>query len=150
MRNTLKVKNSELVKLQYFDDFPDGILVIGESLKTVPFEIKRIYYITNLSNPKAVRGKHAHKSLEQYLFCVSGSFHLHIDDGVQKQNILLDNPYRGIKLGPRVWRTMSKFSRDCVILVLASDYYDEHDYIRDYSEFKEYIQEYERDQLAIA
>jgi dTDP-4-dehydrorhamnose 3,5-epimerase-like enzyme len=139
MIKKIKVKNSGIIKLQFIDDFPDGILVIGEAKKNVPFATKRIYYITNLSNPKAIRGKHAHKKLEQYIFCVSGSFRLHLDDGMTKQNITLDSPYYGIRLGPKLWHTMTKFSRDCVILVLASDYYDENDYIRDYEQFLEYI-----------
>jgi dTDP-4-dehydrorhamnose 3,5-epimerase-like enzyme len=135
----IKVKNSGIIRLQVFDDFPDGTLVIGEAGENVPFDIKRIYYITNLSNPKAIRGKHAHKKLEQYIFCLSGSFRLHLDDGETKQNITLDSPNCGIRLGPKLWHTMTKFSRDCVILVLASDYYDERDYIRNYEEFLEYI-----------
>ena len=139
MRKKIKVKNSGIIELQYHDDFPDGILVIGEAEKNVPYDIKRVYYISNLSNPKAVRGKHAHKKLEQYIFCVSGSFRLHLDDGETKQNITLNNPYFGIRLGPKLWHVMKKFSRDCVILVLASDYYDENDYIRDYEQFMEYI-----------
>lgn len=139
MIKKIKVKNSGVIKLQFIDDFPDGILVIGEAKKTVPFDTKRIYYITNLSNPKAIRGKHAHKKLEQYIFSVSGSFRLHLDDGKTKQNITLDSPYYGIRLGPMLWHTMTKFSRDCVILVLASDYYDKNDYIRDYNQFMEYI-----------
>jgi hypothetical protein len=139
MRKQLKVRNSGIIKLQYFDDFPDGTLVIGEAHKNIPYDIKRIYYVTNLSNPKAIRGKHAHKTLEQYIFCLSGSFRLHLDDGKRKQNITLDSPFYGIRLGPRLWRIMKKFSRDCVILVLASDYYDESDYIRNYDEFLNYV-----------
>ncbi len=139
MIKKIKVKNSGIIKLQFVDDFPDGILVIGEVGKNIPFEPKRVYYITNLSNPKAIRGKHAHKQLEQYIFCVSGTFRLHLDDGITKQNITLDSPYYGIRLGPMLWHTMSKFSRDCVILVVASDYFDEGDYIRNYNQFLEYI-----------
>ena len=141
MNKKIKVKNSGIIKLQFVDDFPDGALVIGEAGKSVPFDIKRIYYITNLSNPKAIRGKHAHKKLEQYIFCVSGSFRLHLDDGKTKQNLTLDSPYYGVRLGSHLWHTMTKTSRDCVILVLASDYYDENDYIRDYKQFLEYVKE---------
>jgi dTDP-4-dehydrorhamnose 3,5-epimerase-like enzyme len=130
-----------MIKLQYYDDFPDGALVIGEAGKSVPFDIKRMYYITNLSNRKAVRGKHAHRKLEQYIFCLSGSFRLHLDDGETKQNFTIDSPYYGIRLGPKLWHTMTKFSRDCVILVLADDYYEESDYIRDYEQFMEYVKE---------
>ncbi|MCP5005075.1 MAG: WxcM-like domain-containing protein [Planctomycetes bacterium] len=138
MVKKIKVKNSGIIKLKSVDDFPDGILVIGEANRNIPFEPKRVYYITNLSNPKAIRGKHAHKQLEQYIFCVSGKFRLHLDDGITKQNITLDSPYYGIRLGPMLWHTMSRFSRDCVILVVASDYFDENDYIRDHKQFLEY------------
>jgi dTDP-4-dehydrorhamnose 3,5-epimerase-like enzyme len=92
-----------------------------------------------LSNSKAVRGFHAHKKLEQYIFCLSGSFRLLLDDGDIKQSILVDSPYYGIRLGAGLWHSMKKFSRDCVILVLASDYYDEADYIRNYDEFINYV-----------
>ena len=139
MQKKIKVKNSGIIKLQYHDDFPDGILVIGEAKKNIPFDIKRVYYISNLSNPKGIRGKHAHKKLEQYIFCVSGSFRLELDDGETKQSLLVDSPYYGIRLGVKLWHTMKKFSRDCVILVLASDYYDKNDYIRNYNEFLEYV-----------
>ena len=139
MNKKIKVKNSGIIKLNFYDDFPDGILVIGEAKKNIPFDIKRVYYITNLSNPKGIRGKHAHKKLEQYIFCVSGSFRLQLDDGETKQYLTIDSPYYGIRLGPKLWHTMKRFSRDCVILVLASDYYKESDYIRDYSQFLEYV-----------
>jgi len=135
----IQVKNSGIIKLQFFDDYPDGNLVIGEAKKTVPFEIKRVFWINNLANPKAVRGKHTHKKLEQYIFCVNGKFVLELDDGIRKQKIVLDSSYYGIRLGPRLWHTMTNFSKDCVILVLANDYFDEKDYIRDYDEFLKYI-----------
>jgi dTDP-4-dehydrorhamnose 3,5-epimerase-like enzyme len=131
----IKVKNSGIIKLQFFDDFPDGNLVIGEAKKSVPFEIKRIYYINNLFNKKSTRGLHAHKKLEQIIFCVNGSFELKLDDGKNKQKISMNNPYWGVRLGSMLWHSMEKFSNDCVILVLANEYYKEYDYIRDYNEF---------------
>jgi len=139
MPQEIKVKNSGIIKLQYHDDYPDGILTIGESQKSVPFEIKRVYYINNLYNPNAIRGKHAHKKLEQIIFCVNGAFLLHLDDGNTKQDILINDPYIGIRLGPFLWHTMSNFSKDCVILVFANDYYDENDYIRNYEDFLKYV-----------
>jgi dTDP-4-dehydrorhamnose 3,5-epimerase-like enzyme len=139
MVKKIKVKNSGLVKLQFFDDFPDGSLVIGESRKNIPFDIKRMYYINSLFNKKAKRGYHAHKKLEQIIFCINGNFVLSLDDGRTKQKILLNDPYYGVRLGPRLWHTMEKFSPDCVILVLADDYYKESDYIRNYEEFLRYI-----------
>ncbi len=139
MVRKIKVKNSGIIKLQFFDDFPDGNLVIGEAKKSVPFNIKRVYFINNLFNRKSIRGKHAHKKLEQIVFCLNGQFTLFLDDGIDKQAILMDNPYFGVKLGPKLWHTMSKFSSDCVILILASDYFKENDYIRDYDEFLRFI-----------
>jgi hypothetical protein len=139
MVKKIKVKNSGLIKLQFFNDFPDGNLVIGESSRNVPFEIKRMYFINNLFNKKSIRGKHAHKKLEQIIFCVNGHFILSLDDGTSKQKITMDNPYAGIRLGPKLWHTMTKFSSDCVILVLANDYFKEKDYIREYQEFLKYI-----------
>lgn len=132
---TLRVRHSGLIPLKFFKDLPDGNLFIAEAGRQVPFEIKRVYFINTLANPKAVRGKHAHRTLEQAIFCLSGSFTLHLDDGRTKQRILLNDPACGIRLGPMLWHTMSSFSYDCVILVLASDCFDESDYVRDYEEF---------------
>lgn len=131
----IKVKNSGCVTLSFYNDFPDGNLVIGEALKNVPFNIKRVYFINELFNKKAERGKHAHRELEQIIFCINGSFKLNLDDGKIKQSIVMDSPYYGVRLGPMLWHTMSNFSSDCVILVFADDYYQENDYIRDYQEF---------------
>jgi hypothetical protein len=139
MVRKIKVKNSGLIKLQVFDDFPDGNLVIGEANKNVPFSIKRVYYINNLYNRKAERGKHAHKLLEQIIFCINGHFTLSLDDGEKKQSILMNNPIYGVRLGPKLWHTMTRFSSDCVILVLANDYFNESDYIRNYKEFLNYV-----------
>ena len=131
----LKVKNSGLVNLKFFKDPPDGNLFIAETIRQIPFAIKRVYFINSLANPKAVRGKHAHKKLEQVLFCINGAFVLQLDDGRVSQRIRVDDPACGIRLGPMLWHTMSAFSRDCVILVLAAGWFDESDYIRDYPTF---------------
>ena len=129
------VKNSGVIKLQFFNDEPDGNLVIAESMKSVPVDIKRVYFINNLHRFRSVRGKHAHKKLEQYIFCVNGSFKIKLDDGTNKQEIVMNDPYIGIRLGPKLWHEMTSFSKDCVILVLASDYFDEADYFRNYEDF---------------
>lgn len=131
----LRVRQSGLLALKFFKDLPDGNLFIAEAGRQVPFEIKRVYFINTLANPKAVRGRHAHRQLEQAIFCISGSFTLHLDDGRAKQRILMNDPAIGIHLRPMLWHTMSHFSYDCVILVLASDHFEESDYIRDYEEF---------------
>lgn len=135
----LKVTKSRIIKLQNFNDFPNGNLVIAESNKNIPFSIKRIYYINDLFNKNNVRGKHAHKKLEQIIFCINGSFTLGLDDGKTKQKILLNDPNYGIYLGSKLWHTMEKFSSNCVILVLANDYYKKNDYLRDYNKFIQYL-----------
>jgi len=136
----LRVKQAGMVALQFVSDFPDGNLFIAEGFKHVPFEIKRVFFINCLANPDAIRGKHAHKTLEQILFCVAGSFVLHLDDGKTKQRITLNDPSWGIWLGPLLWHTMTSFSYDCVILALASGPFDEADYIRDYEMFLRYAE----------
>lgn len=131
----ITVKNSSIIKLKSFNDFPDGHLLVGEILRDIPIKIKRFYIINDLFNKKAIRGKHAHKKLQQYIFCLNGSFVLNLDDGAKKQKIIMNNPEYGIKLGPMLWHTMKEFSKDCVLLVLADNYYDEKDYIRNYEDF---------------
>ncbi|MBS0630850.1 MAG: FdtA/QdtA family cupin domain-containing protein [Verrucomicrobia bacterium] len=134
-RLQLRVKHSGLLRLQFFKDAPDGNLFIAEAGRHVPFAVKRIYFINQLANREAVRGKHAHRRLEQAIFCINGSFTLQLDDGRHTQRMTLDDPSCGVLLGPMLWHTMTRFSRDCVILVLASDHFDASDYIRDRAEF---------------
>jgi len=88
-----------------------------------------------------VRGKHAHKKLQQILFCIHGSCKLRLDDGLSKEEIDLNNPNEGILITNNMWREMYDFSSDAVLLVLASELYDESDYIRDYDEFLKYVKE---------
>lgn len=138
-RLKLKVKNSGIVRVSSFNDYPDGNLYIAESGRNLPFRIKRVYYINALGNAKAIRGKHAHKKLEELLFCINGSFVLNLDDGSHQQSILLDDPSYGIRIRPGLWITMHSFSQDCVMLVLADDYYVESENIRDYRHFIEFV-----------
>lgn len=135
-RLKLRVRHSGLVDLSFFHDPPDGNLFIAEAKRHVPFPIRRVYFINNLANRAAVRGKHAHRKLQQAIFCINGAFTLHLDDGRVRQRLLLNNPSRGVLLGPMLWHTMSGFSYDCVILVLASARFSERDYIRDYGDFQ--------------
>ncbi len=137
----INVKNSGWIILQSFNDGADGKLIIAESGRSIPFQIKRVYYINHLQERSAVRGKHAHKKLEQVIFCVNGSFDLGLDDGKDKQIIKMDDPAIGILLGRSLWHTMTNFSADCVILVFANDFYDESDYIRSYDDFLKYIKD---------
>ena len=134
--------NSELVQWIEFPPLGDdrGSLVALEGNKTVPFDIKRVYYIFG-TEPGVVRGFHAHKALKQVAVCVTGNCRILLDNGLEKVDVWLDSPVRGIVIEEMVWREMHDFSHDCVLLVLASEHYDEGDYIRDYGEFKKYVSE---------
>ena len=116
-----------------------GQLVALEELEDIPFQVKRVYYIYD-TLPGVVRGKHAHRCLEQILVCVHGSCKVTLDDGYERRDVLLDQPTLGLYIRNDTWREMYDFSRDAVLLVLASEHYDESDYIRDYSQFLEMIQ----------
>lgn len=115
-----------------------GQLVAVEEFKDIPFEIKRIYYIYDtLSN--VIRGRHAHINLQQILICVHGSCKIMLDDGKDKVIVSLDKPNEGIFVSNNTWREMFDFSSDAVLLVLASELYDENDYIRNYEKFLDFI-----------
>lgn len=127
----------EKIKLKKLGD-ERGSLVALESNISVPFEIKRVYYIFG-TKVGISRGFHAHKKLKQLAICVSGSCKLLLDNGERKKSIVLDNPSEGILIGNMIWREMHDFSDDCVLILLANEYYHEQDYIRDYEKFKEMI-----------
>lgn len=115
-----------------------GSLVALESDKNIPFEIKRVYYIFDTKSG-VVRGLHAHKDLSQVMVCLKGSCRVVLDDGSIKEQVILDSPEQGLLINSMMWREMHDFSVDCVLLVLANEYYDESDYIRDYDGFLEYL-----------
>ncbi|MFT7452047.1 MAG: dTDP-4-dehydrorhamnose 3,5-epimerase-like enzyme [Patescibacteria group bacterium] len=126
-------------------DFPQrgderGCLTVVESAKSIPFEIKRVYYLTNLS-PDLPRGFHAHKELEQVAVCLSGSCKVLLDNGQEKQWLTLNSPSKAIRIEPMIWHEMQDFSGDCVFLVFASELYKETDYIRNYNVFLRAINE---------
>ena len=115
-----------------------GQLVALEEMKDIPFEIKRVYYMYD-TGEGVRRGFHAHKKLEQILICIHGSCKILLDNGVEKEEVLLDKPFEWLYIANDTWREMFDFSPDAVLMVLASEYYDEADYIRDYDEFLKYI-----------
>lgn len=124
---------TELVDLKIIGD-KRGSLIALEQGVNIPFAIKRVYYIFDtLSN--VGRGFHAHRRLEQMAICVSGSCKLVIDDGVTRQQVRLDSASKALIMRNMIWREMHEFSDDCVLLVLASEHYDETDYIRNYDQF---------------
>lgn len=117
-----------------------GILSFFESQHDIPFPIRRIYYIHGVARGMR-RGFHAHKRLQQFLFCPYGRVEIMLDDGRQRTAILLDKPNKGLLLEDALWREMLWLEDNSVLCVAASDYYDEDDYIRDYQAFLKYIKE---------
>lgn len=118
-----------------------GQLVALEEFRDIPFRIKRVYYMYD-TVADVVRGHHAHKSLEQILICIHGSCKILLDNGLGEKKIIpLEKPYEGLYVSNDMWREMFDFSPDAVLMVLASELYDEADYIRDYGAFVAYARE---------
>ena len=115
-----------------------GQLVALEEFKDIPFRIKRVFYMYETAAGVG-RGKHAHKSLQQILVCIHGSCKILLDNGREKKVVPLEKPYEGLYVSNNMWREMYDFSPDAVLMVLASELYDESDYIRDYDEFLEFV-----------
>lgn len=115
-----------------------GSLVALEKGEDFPFDIKRVYYIWG-TQKDFVRGKHAHRALEQVIICTSGSCDFILDNGKEKCTVHLDTPSQGMHIKSNIWREFTNFSPDCVVMVLASEHYDEADYIRDYDTFLQEI-----------
>lgn len=117
-----------------------GQLVAIEENKDLPFEIKRVYYIYD-TLPGVRRGFHAHKNLQQILLCVNGTCKIHLDNGYETAEVVLDKPNEGLYIANDMWREMYDFTPGTVLLVLASEYYDEADYIRNYDDFIKMVKE---------
>ena len=122
-----KIGNSEI-----------GYLTALEENKNIPFDIKRVYYTYGVPINKK-RGFHAHKNLEQVLICINGSVNVKCFDGKEEKIYLLDKPNEGLYIGTMVWREMYDYEENTVLMVLASELYDEDDYIRDYEKFISYF-----------
>ncbi len=132
MRHT-KVHDCKVVDLGKCHQIKGNITVI-ENKKNIPFETKRVYYLYDVPGGES-RGGHAHKNLYQLLVAASGSFSVVLDDGIEKKTVHLNRPYQGILIVPGIWRELEDFSSGSVCLVLASEKYDEDDYIRNYEDF---------------
>lgn len=115
-----------------------GQLVALEEFKDIPFRIKRVYYMYDTVQDM-IRGCHAHKKLEQILICIHGSCKIKLDNGMETKIVHLEKPYEGLYVSNNMWREMYDFSSDAVLMVLASELYDESDYIRDYQEFLDFV-----------
>ena len=119
-----------------------GTLSFFESERHIPFDIRRVYYIYDVQG-NSRRGFHAHRDLEQVLLCIHGSCKILLDNGTEKEVIVLDKPNEGLRIENPIWREMYDFSPGAVLLVMASQYYDEADYIRNYDEFLAFVKENE-------
>ncbi len=119
---------------------PRGNLTVAESIKNIPFDIKRVYWVYDVPSGEH-RGGHAHKQCKELLVAVSGSFTVTLDDGNEKHTYLLNHPYQGLFIDVNIWRTLDDFSSGAVCLVLASEMFEEEDYIRDYNDYLEYVKD---------
>lgn len=117
-----------------------GSLIALEENHNVPFDVKRVYYIFD-TKKDVKRGYHAHINLKQIAIAVKGNCTFVLDNGITREEIKLNNPTKGLLIEGLIWREMKDFSSDCVLVVLANNYYDETDYIRDYAKFLEEIKD---------
>lgn len=131
--------NYRIINFQKHGD-DRGMLIALEENKEIPFQIKRVYYMYDTLKDVR-RGFHAHKKLRQILICTSGSCKIHLDNGKETAEVLLDKPWQGLFIESDMWREMYDFSPDAVLMVLASEVYDESDYIRNYDEFLKFVKE---------
>jgi len=130
--------NYKLIDFNIFGD-ERGKLISLEASKNIPFDIKRVYYIFD-TLPNQDRGMHAHKELEQIIVAMDGACEFILDDGKKRESIWLNRPDIGLYIGKNMWREMKNFSYGCKLMVLASTYYNEKEYIRNYDEFLKVIQ----------
>lgn len=131
------VYNCTMIELDKHHSDRKGNLTVVENNVTIPFSVKRIYYLYDIPGGEE-RGAHAHKALQQLIVAASGSFDVILDDGNVKRTFTLNRPYQGLLVVPGIWRELKDFSSGSVCLVLASMPYESDDYIRDYNEFVEY------------
>lgn len=129
----MSLKDCRIVELPKIQDHR-GNLTFIEADRHVPFEIKRVYYLYDVPGG-ASRAAHGHKSLHQLMIAMSGSFDVTLDDGIEKKVFHLNRSYYGLYIPPMMWRDLDNFSSGAVCMVLASDYFDENDYFRNYDDF---------------
>lgn len=128
----------KIVDLEKHGDERGELIAIESLSDQIDFEIKRVYYLYDTA-PGVVRGLHAHKSLKQMIICTSGFCKIKLDNGTKSETILLNNPSKGLIIANNIWREMFDFSDDAVLMVLASEHYNESDYIRNYDDFLKFI-----------
>lgn len=133
-----KIKDCQIIEIPKIEDIRGNLAVIEKEI--LPFALKRVYYLYDVPS-SASRGGHAHRGQLEFLVPLSGSFEVVLDDGMQKKIIMLNKPDKGLLIHTGIWRELENFSSGAVCLVLASDVYEEDDYIRDYNEFLKFKSE---------
>lgn len=128
------MKNCRLIEFKKIGSTENGYLTSLEMFKNIPFQIKRVYFVYNVPK-ESKRGFHAHKKLDQILICVNGKVKVKVTDLFEEEIIELDSPKQGLYIGSMIWHEIFYYTDSTVLMVLASDYFNEIDYIRDFSEF---------------
>ena len=136
-KGKFSVNDCSIIELDRHHSQRKGDISVVENGKEVPFDVKRIYYLYDVPGG-ADRGGHAHKELYQLIVAASGAFTVELDDGKEKKTFTLNRPYQGLLVKPGIWRTLTDFSSGSICMVLASEKYDERDYIREYEEFEKF------------
>jgi len=129
----MSVARCQIINLPKISD-PRGNLTFVEANRHIPFNFSRIYYLYDVPGGSE-RGGHAHKNLHQFMIAMSGSFDVLLDDGKNKKKVSLNRSHYGLYICPMIWRELDNFSSGAVCMVIASEYYDEADYIRNYDQF---------------
>lgn len=138
--NKNSVYDCSIIELDRHHSDRKGNITVVENLTTIPFEVKRVYYLYDVPGGES-RGAHAHKNLEQLIIAASGSFNVTLNDGNVKRTFTLNRPYQGLYVKPGIWRDLDDFSSGSVCMVLASEVYQAEDYIRDLDEFIKFREE---------
>lgn len=129
----MSIADCHVIDLPRITD-PRGDLTFIEENRHIPFDIKRVFYLYDVPTGED-RGAHAHKQLHQFLICLSGSFDVELDDGMNKTTVHLNRPWKGLHIPPMIWAAEVNFDPGSICLALASDFYNEADYYREYDEF---------------
>lgn len=128
-----RVSDCRVIELKKYSR-ADGALTVVESNRDVPFDCKRIFYVTTVPQ-NSMRGEHGHKEVAQFLIAVNGQIEVEVEDGIEKKQFILSHPSQGLFIPPGIWGREKYMSENTILLVLCDDYYSESDYIRDYQQF---------------